>query len=168
MLRSLAGAGAALGGGFGAVCAAGGGSVSGPRVPHAVRAVSSGMRSKRARRMIVRSEKLGNVSTMNESEFGALADAALARLDHALEACDLDLDVQWSGSGMLEIEFSDGAQIVVNRHSAAQEIWVAARSGGFHFRWDGAHWRDTRDGRELFAALAALISQQSGHSVRLD
>jgi CyaY protein len=118
--------------------------------------------------MIVRSEKLGNVSTMNESEFGALADAALARLDHALEACDLDLDVQWSGSGMLEIEFSGGAQIVVNRHSAAQEIWVAARSGGFHFRWDGAHWRDTRDGRELFAALAALISQQSGHSVRLD
>ena len=117
--------------------------------------------------MIVRSEKLGNVSTMNETEFGALADAALARLDHAIETCDLDLDVQWSGSGMLEIEFSDGAQIVVNRHSAAQEIWVAARSGGFHFRWDGAHWRDTRDGGELMAALSMLISAQCGSAVSL-
>ena len=105
---------------------------------------------------------------MNETEFGALADAALARLDSALDACGADLDTQWSGGGMLEIEFADGGKLVVNRHSAAQEIWVAARSGGFHFRWDGAHWRDTRDGRELFAALAALISQQSGHSVRLD
>ena len=104
---------------------------------------------------------------MNETEFGALADAALARLDHALEACDLDLDVQWSGSGMLEIEFADGAQIVVNRHSAAQEIWVAARSGGFHFRWDGLVWRDTRDGGELMDRLSALASQQAGEAINL-
>ena len=105
---------------------------------------------------------------MNETEFGALADAALARLDGALDACGADLDTQWSGDGMLEIEFSDGGKLVVNRHSAAQEIWVAARSGGFHFRWDGAHWRDTRDGGELFAALSALITQQTGCPVRLD
>ena len=105
---------------------------------------------------------------MNETEFGALADAALARLDSALDACGADLDTQWSGGGMLEIEFADGGKLVVNRHFAAQEIWVAARSGGFHFRWDGVHWRDTRDGGELFAVLSALITQQTGCPVRLD
>ena len=52
---------------------------------------------------------------------------------------------------MLELEFADGSRIVVNRHSAAQEIWVAAKSGGFHFRWDGARWLDTPRRRELLA-----------------
>jgi len=55
----------------------------------------------------------------------------------------------------------------VNRHVAAREIWVAARAGGFHFRWDGSAWRDTRDGGELFAALSRLISAQSGSGVIL-
>ena len=51
--------------------------------------------------------------------------------------------------------------------NAAREIWVAARSGGFHFRWDGAAWRNTRDGSELFAALSNLVSQQLGRGLRL-
>jgi CyaY protein len=62
---------------------------------------------------------------------------------------------------VLEIEFPDGSRIIVNRHSAAQEIWVAARSGGYHFRFDGSAWVDTRDKRELLAALSALITEQS-------
>ena len=105
---------------------------------------------------------------MNETEFRVLAEAAFDRLEAALEACDAEIDWTQVGAGVVELEFANGSKIVVNRHAAAREIWVAAKAGGFHFRWDGAHWRDTRDGRELFAALAALISQQSGHSVRLD
>lgn len=104
---------------------------------------------------------------MNDNEFDSLADAALGRIDAALEACDADLDVAMISAGVLEIELADASKIVVNRHSAAQELWVAARSGGFHFRWDGACWRDTRDGGELFAALSALISAQSGTPVNL-
>jgi len=57
--------------------------------------------------------------------------------------------------------------MIVNRHAAAREIWVAARSGGFHFRWDGRQWRDTRNGTELFAALSKLVSAQSGRPVVL-
>ena len=72
----------------------------------------------------------------------------------------------WKG-GVLELEFGNGSKIIVNRHGAAREIWVAARSGGFHFRWDGAAWRDTRDGAELFAALSKLVSAQSGTGVIL-
>jgi CyaY protein len=57
--------------------------------------------------------------------------------------------------------------MIINRHRAASEIWVAARAGGFHFRWDGSGWRDTRDGAELFAALSRLVSAQGGTAVVL-
>jgi CyaY protein len=102
---------------------------------------------------------------MNESQFEALATAALEKIERALEKTDLDF--QLKAGGVLEIEFDDGSKIIVNRHGAAREIWVAARSGGFHFRWDGAAWRDTRDGSELFAALSRLVSQEGGQPVRL-
>lgn len=99
---------------------------------------------------------------MTESEFEALAGAALAALESAFEAGVPDADVQAKGTGLLEIEFEDGSKMVINRHGAAREIWVAARSGGFHFRHDGSAWRDTRDGTELFAAVSKLASQQGG------
>ena len=96
-----------------------------------------------------------------------LVDAALERLTAALDGCTADIDWELAGGGVLELEFADGSKIIVNRHAVAQEIWVAARSGGFHFRWDGTAWCDTRDGRELFAALSALASAQAGEDVRL-
>ena len=68
---------------------------------------------------------------------------------------------------MLEIEFADAGRIIVNRHSVAQEIWVAAKSGGYHFRWNGSDWVDTREGGELFTTLSKLITGQSGNRVVL-
>lgn len=104
---------------------------------------------------------------MDDKDFNRLADAALARIDAALEACGADLDFELAPGGVLEIEFADGSKIVVNRHAVAREIWVAAKSGGFHFRWDGAGWCDTRDGAELMARLSVLASQQAGETVDL-
>lgn len=104
---------------------------------------------------------------MRDSEFVVLADQALADIEQGLEASGADLDYSTAGSGVLEIEFDDGSKIVVNRHAAAQEVWVAARAGGFHFRWDGEAWRDTKDGRELMAALSELASTQAGCRVDL-
>lgn len=94
---------------------------------------------------------------MDASEFEAAATAALEKLAGALDAAEVDFE--WKGDGVLEIELDDGSKIVVNRHGAAREIWVAARSGGFHFRWDGTAWRDTRSGAELFAALSELLGR---------
>jgi CyaY protein len=93
---------------------------------------------------------------MDERQFEALAGEALRAIDFELKE-----------GGVLELEFGNGSKIIVNRHGAARQIWVAARSGGFHFRWDGAVWRDTRDGAELFAALSKLVSAQSGTGVIL-
>ena len=104
---------------------------------------------------------------MTPSEFDRLADAALERLGRALDESVADCDCEPKGSGVLEIEFADGSRIVVNRHSAAQEIWVASKSGGLHFRWDGSSWVDTRDGSELFAELSKLVSRHSGSPVVL-
>ena len=104
---------------------------------------------------------------MNDAEFEKLADQTLARVEFAFEESGLDADLQLKEGGVLEIEFDDGSKLIVNRHRPAREIWVAARSGGFHFRWDGAVWRDSRDGGELFEALSRLASLHSGQPVRL-
>ena len=104
---------------------------------------------------------------MTDSEFEALTDAVLERIEQAIEASGIDADLQSKADGVLEVEFDNGSKIIINRHGAAREIWVAARSGGFHFRWDGSAWRDTRDGGELFAALSRLASAQGGQGVVL-
>src|SRR5256714_10749951 len=107
------------------------------------------------------------LAPMNETEFGAVASAALQGVGRALEASGIEADYELKDGGVLELEFENRSKIIVNRHGAAREIWVAARAGGFHFRWDGSVWRDTRDGSELFAALSKLVSAQSGTGVIL-
>ena len=104
---------------------------------------------------------------MNDSEFNALADEVLQRIEAGLEASGADLDFEMASAGVLEIEFADDSKIIVNRHGAAKEIWVAGRSGGFHFRWTGQSWCDTRDGSELMLALSRLVSAQAGEPVTL-
>lgn len=104
---------------------------------------------------------------IDESQFNARAQATLDRIETALDACGADMDYEVLPGGVLELEFGDGSKIIVNRHTAAREIWVAAKSGGFHFRPDGDRWIGTRDGAELFEALSRLASEQAGEKVDL-
>ena len=104
---------------------------------------------------------------MNETEFNALAEGTLASVVRALESSGVDCDCEFKGDGVLELEFENHSKIIVNRHGPAREIWVAAKSGGYHFRFEGARWVNTRDGEELFAALSRYVSEQSGASVVL-
>lgn len=104
---------------------------------------------------------------MQDSDYQRLADAVMSRLETALDAADGDFDHQLVAGGVLEIECANGSKIIVNKQAAAREIWVAARSGGFHYRWDGESWRDTRGGEELFAALERLLREQDGVAVDL-
>lgn len=102
---------------------------------------------------------------MIDHEFNALADAMLARIEAALEACDIDFDFETKPGGVLELEFENGSKIIINRQSASQELWVAAKSGGYHYVWKDEAWRNTRDGSELFAALGRYVSEQAGQIV---
>ncbi|MCC7704164.1 iron donor protein CyaY [Janthinobacterium sp. GW460P] len=108
---------------------------------------------------------------MSESEFLALAEATLTRIEAALDRLNDEdvLDVECSRSGnVLEIEFIDnGTKIIVNSQAPMREMWVAARSGGFHYKRVGDEWINTRDGSELFAALSSMASEQAGAPVVL-
>jgi CyaY protein len=103
---------------------------------------------------------------MTESEFNELADAALRAVELAADAVDAGIDCARSGS-VLTLELDNDTKIVVNTQLPMRQIWVAARSGGYHFSYDGRQWRDTRDGTELFASLSRLVSAQGGHPVVL-
>jgi CyaY protein len=109
-----------------------------------------------------------------DSTFITSADATLAAIGAALDAAlagddnETDNGTDWSLiDGILEIECADGSKLIVNRHVPNREIWVAARSGGFHFRADGSAWRDTRSGGELTAQLTRLLRDQAGLTVDL-
>jgi CyaY protein len=108
---------------------------------------------------------------MTETEFLTLADSTLSAIEAALErVCnETELDVECSRSGnVLEIEFIDnGSKIIVNSQAPMQEMWVAAKAGGFHYRREDGQWRNTRDGSELFGALSELASGQAGFPVAL-
>jgi CyaY protein len=120
-------------------------------------------------------EMLQHGGNVEEREFLTLADAELNRIEQVLERLQEDSDADWDfeikPGGILELDFADASKIIINRHVAAREIWVAAKSGGFHFKpptgKDG-HWLDTRDGRSLADLLSACISAQSGVLARLD
>ncbi|MFZ6864472.1 iron donor protein CyaY [Undibacterium sp. Ji67W] len=101
---------------------------------------------------------------MTESEFLILAESCLAQVEEMFEkAFDNDeLDVECSRSGnVLTIEFvNNGSKMIVNSQAPMQEMWLAARSGGFHYKYDGQHWLNTRDGTELFTTLTRLGKEQ--------
>lgn len=105
---------------------------------------------------------------MTDLEYLDRAEALLASVeascDRINETTDADLDNQRVG-GMVTISFADGSQIIVNLQKPLQEVWMAAKGGGFHYRWDGQCWRDTKGSSEFFADLGRYASQQAGRSL---
>ncbi|MEO8103558.1 MAG: iron donor protein CyaY [Betaproteobacteria bacterium] len=98
---------------------------------------------------------------MVESDFHERVDVTLAAIENALEAADADVDSEIN-AGILTLEFANRSKLIVNRQTPNREIWVAAKSGGFHFHFDGAVWRDTRSNESLESLLSRVISEQSG------
>ena len=108
---------------------------------------------------------------MSETEFLDLADSTLGTIEAAMDRLNDEdvIDVECKRSGnVLEIEFIDnGSKIIVNSQAPLQEMWVAAKSGGFHYKRADGRWINTRDGSELFASLSTLASEQGGTTVTL-
>lgn len=105
---------------------------------------------------------------MNETEFLARIDSILdsieSQADVWFERMDLDVETKRQGH-VLNLSFDNGHQIVINSQSPLREIWVAARSGGFHYRFDGENWKDTRGGPDLHDALSKLCSEATGREL---
>jgi len=103
---------------------------------------------------------------MTDSEYLELAEATLDAVEQAVDNSGADIECERSGN-VLTLEFESGTKIIVNLQAAMHEIWVAAKAGGFHYRYRDDKWLDTRDESELFAALSTLASGQAGETVEL-
>jgi CyaY protein len=108
----------------------------------------------------------GSNAAPSESEFLARAEATLDAIEQAIEDVDADIEATRTGN-VLTLELADGSKIVINTQAPTQQIWVAAKSGGYHYQWVDGQWRDTRDASELFAALSRVVSAQGGQPVVL-
>ncbi|MEO7336555.1 MAG: iron donor protein CyaY [Caldimonas sp.] len=102
---------------------------------------------------------------LSDSEYQAHVLAALglieSTIDRWLQADLIDIDTLRTG-GLLELSFPDNSKIIVNAQPPLQELWLAARSGGMHFKWVAGCWVDTRSQREFFETLSACATEQAG------
>lgn len=107
---------------------------------------------------------------MTDLEYLDQAEAALQAIELACDRLgdetEADLDNQRVG-GMVTITFVDASQLVINLQKPLQEIWVAAKRGGYHFKWSGAQWLDTKGAGELFALLSDFASEQARQPLRI-
>ncbi len=103
---------------------------------------------------------------MTDPEFMDHAERVLQRVeaccDRINDETDADIDNQRTG-GMITMVFTNKSQIVINLQKPLQEIWLAAKSGGYHFKFDSNEWRDTKDSSEFFSKLSRFASEQSGY-----
>ncbi len=102
---------------------------------------------------------------MTDTEFMDRAEQLLraveASCDRINEETDADIDNQRVG-GMVTLVFRNGSQIVVNLQKPLHEVWLAARAGGYHYRFDGRQWIDTKGRGEFFQDLSRHASAQAG------
>ena len=101
---------------------------------------------------------------MTESEFIRHTEELFNHIEDQIDENGWDFDCQFSGN-VLTIEADDGTQIIVNRHTPNQELWIAAKSGGYHFTEKNGQWLYTRDNSEFFAVLNDALSAASGEDV---
>jgi CyaY protein len=104
---------------------------------------------------------------MDDKQFERLAYDELERIEQALGDVDgVDLDL---ADGILTIEFDEGPKVVVNSHSAARQIWIAANLAASHFSYDDKteRWFDSRTGQELWDRLQTILTERLGHPVKL-
>ncbi len=102
---------------------------------------------------------------MTDPEFLDRAEALLkaveASCDRINDESVADVDNQRVG-GMITLVFSDRSQIIINLQKPLHEVWLAAKSGGYHYRWEEDRWVDTKGAGEFFAELSRNASLQAG------
>lgn len=109
--------------------------------------------------------------TPTDAEYHRLASAALAaiegQVDRWLDEDLIDIDSHRTG-GLLELAFPDGSKIIINTQPPLHELWLAAKSGGFHFRLRDGQWADTKDGSDFFERLSRCASEQGRRPLKFD
>ncbi|MBU6459595.1 MAG: iron donor protein CyaY [Proteobacteria bacterium] len=104
---------------------------------------------------------------MTETEFENVVDTMLEKIAESIDSMEMDIDCELA-SGILTLTYEDDSKMVINRQTPMREIWVAARSGGFHYRLDDGLWKETRSSYTLSQRLNELVGQQLRRAVSLD
>lgn len=106
---------------------------------------------------------------MDHQEFIKLADACLKRVEDWLEGFDPDeLDYE-PADGVVKLIFADGTVFVLNRQTAADQMWLAAGGRAWHYNWNAETqaWHDDKEGGELFERIGETVSKKLSREVRV-
>jgi CyaY protein len=104
---------------------------------------------------------------MTESEFNDLVDDTFAIIEDAVDNCETDIDSEESG-GVLTLTCANGSAIIFSRQAASRELWVAARSGGFHFIFRNGQWYCPKYDKSLRAMFSEITQEQANEAIDLD
>ncbi len=106
---------------------------------------------------------------MTDLEYLDHAERLLAQVesscDRINDETDADIDNQRVG-GMVTLTFANRSQIIINLQKPLHEVWLAARCGGFHYKFDGRRWMDTKGQGEFWESLSRYASEQSGQALK--
>ncbi|MBD8684201.1 iron donor protein CyaY [Pseudomonas sp. CFBP 13719] len=103
--------------------------------------------------------------SLTEARFHDLVDATQQALEELLEDHADDIEIS---AGMMTIKFDNGSQLIISRQEPLRQLWLAARSGGYHFDYDeeSGKWRCEKSEELLGEVLARATEEQA--SVELD
>ena len=89
---------------------------------------------------------------MNDTEFHQLVDIQMQNIEEAIDESEADVDYEVTGN-VMTLEFENRSQIIINRQEPMREIWLASKSGGFHFKLVDDKWTCSKTGMELFEVV---------------
>ncbi len=101
---------------------------------------------------------------MNDTEFHQLVDTQMQIIEEAIDDSGADIDYETSGN-VMTLEFDDRSQIIINRQEPMKEIWLASKSGGFHFQWKGEQWICSKTGVELISMVKTECEKHAGEAI---
>lgn len=101
---------------------------------------------------------------MNDTEFHQLVDEQLEIIEQAIDNAGADIDYETSGN-VMTLEFDDRSQIIINRQEPMHEIWLASKSGGFHFKPIDQNWICSKTGLELIAMVKQECEKHAGETI---
>lgn len=105
---------------------------------------------------------------LSENEFNKQADQLQDQIEHAVDACGLDLEME-QREGSLVLVLAEGPRLVIGRQPASREIWLAAPDGTLHFGYrPGEGWLHDSDEEPLELVLAQILEDLTGEEVELE
>jgi CyaY protein len=104
---------------------------------------------------------------MNDSQFNQLVDDTLLAIEDAIDESGAEIDYD-TAAGILTLEFENRTKIIINRQLATHELWVAAKSGGFHLVYQDDQWYCNTEQMNLNPLLNRLCTEQAKTSINLE